>query len=71
MYQALVWACLVWNGEGCKILEDQRGPYESYNRCQVRALEMSEDVHIHMIGYKATRWKCRPLPKGRLTAPLF
>ena len=58
MYQALVWACLVWNGEGCKILEDQRGPYESYDRCQVRALEMSEDVHMQII---VVRTICSPL----------
>ena len=69
MYQAIVWACLVWNIDSCKILEDQRGPYPQMKDCEKRALEMSSQVHIHMEGYKATRWRCRPMRKGQLTAP--
>ena len=67
MYLALVWACLVNQPGYCKVLEDQRGPYNSYEKCEARAYEMSEAVHIHMKGYKATRWKCKALPKGQLT----
>ena len=69
MYIALVLACWWTDSNYCRVIEDQRGPYKSYERCQVRALEMSEDVHIHMQGYKAVQWKCKAVPKGVLTAP--
>ena len=62
-------ACHVWDPNYCKVLEDQRGPYKSYEQCQARALEMSEDVHRHMQGYKSVKWKCKGVVKGQLTAP--
>ena len=68
MFIALVMACHVWDPSYCKVLEDQRGPYKSYEQCQVRALEMSEDVHRHMQGYKPIQWKCKSVVKGQLTA---
>ena len=49
------------------MLEDQRGPYESERVCKTRALQMAEDVHIHMKGYKPRSWECRTLPAGMLT----
>lgn len=67
MYIALVMACLVNDPAYCKVLEDQRGPYETYERCQARAYEMSEAVHRHMRGYKSIRWKCKPVAKGQLS----
>lgn len=67
MFQAIVLACLINNMEYCLQLEDQRGPYESMERCEARAFEMSRDVHKHMRGYKPVRWSCRGLPKGSLT----
>ena len=70
MFQALVMACLAYNIEYCKILEDQIGPYESRKQCQARAFEMSEAVHRHMPGYKAMKWRCRTLRQGELTAPI-
>lgn len=67
MYQALVWVCLMSNPAECITLEDQRGPYKTYERCESRAYEMSRSVHIHMKGYKPKRWSCRGLAKGQLT----
>lgn len=67
MFQALVLACMVANMGQCYELEDQRGPYETYERCEKRAYEMARVVHIYMKGYKPVSWQCRPLPKGILT----
>jgi hypothetical protein len=67
MFQAIVYACLVFNMEQCILLEDQRGPYNTYERCEKRAYEMSRAVHKRMSGYKPVSWQCRALPKGRLT----
>ena len=67
MYIALVMACLISDPSHCQILEDQRGPYETYELCQARALEMSRDVNKHMPYFKPVRWKCRGVGKGQLT----
>ena len=67
MIQAIVYACLMSNPTYCIMLEDQRGPYESERVCKSRALQMAEDVHIHMKGYKPRSWECRTLPAGMLT----
>jgi hypothetical protein len=69
MYIALVLACWYSDPSYCRVLEDQRGPYSSYEQCQTRALEMSKDVHRHMQGYKAVQWKCKSVVKGQLTTP--
>jgi hypothetical protein len=69
MYIALVLACWYSDPNYCRVLEDQRGPYPSYEQCQTRALEMSEAVHRHMQGYKPVQWKCKGVGKGQLTAP--
>jgi len=49
------------------LLEDQRGPYSTYERCEARALEMGRAVHIHMKGYRPIWWRCDSLPKGKLS----
>ena len=67
MFQAIVLACLAFNMEQCYQLEDQRGPYQTYEKCEKRAYEMSRAVHQHMRGYKPVSWQCRTLPKGKLT----
>lgn len=67
MFQAIVYVCLMTNPDYCIMLEDQRGPYESERVCKSRAMQMSSDVHIHMKGYKPTRWQCRTLAPGMLT----
>lgn len=69
MFQAIVLVCQIYNPTYCITLEDQRGPYSSESKCEARALKMSRDVHIHMKGYKPTKWICRGLPKGSLTSP--
>ena len=67
MFQALVLACMVFQPTECWQLEDQRGPYSSYERCEDRAMEMARSVHVHMKGYKPVSWKCQALPKGKLS----
>jgi|DEB0MinimDraft_4_1074332.scaffolds.fasta_scaffold07351_2 hypothetical protein len=69
MFQAILFVCLISDPTHCLILEDQRGPYKTYERCETRAYEMSRMVHIKMRGYKPTKWNCRSLPKGALTLP--
>ena len=68
MYIALVMACLVSDPSYCKVLEDQWGPYKSYEACEERALAMGRLVSRHMPGYKAVRWKCNPAGKGQLSS---
>jgi hypothetical protein len=67
MFQALVLACMVFQPTVCWQLEDQLGPYKTYEKCEARALEMGRAVHIHMAGYRPVSWKCQALPKGRLS----
>lgn len=67
MYQALVLACMVFQPTECWQLEDQLGPYSSYEKCEARAMEMSRSVYMHMKGYRPISWKCQALPKGRLS----
>ena len=67
MYIALVLACWYNDPNYCRVIEDQRGPYETYERCKTRALEMSRDVNEYMPGFKPMRWKCRVVGKGQLT----
>jgi len=67
MFQALVLACMILQPTKCWQLEDQLGPYKTYEKCEVRALEMGKAVHIHMAGYRPVSWKCQALPKGRLS----
>jgi len=67
MFKALVLACMVFSPDECWLLEYQRGPYVTYERCEARALEMGRAVHIHMKGYRPIWWRCDPLPKGRLS----
>jgi hypothetical protein len=67
MFQALVLACLIFEPTKCWQLEDQRGPYKSYEQCKARAYEMSQAVHIHMRGYRPVSWKCQRLPEGKLS----
>ena len=69
MFQAIILACQIYNPTYCVTLEDQRGPYDTKLRCEMRALKMSRDVHIYMKGYKPIKWVCRGLPKGSLTSP--
>jgi hypothetical protein len=69
MFQAILFACLLSDPTHCVMLEDQRGPYKTYERCEARAYEMSEAVHRWMSGFKPTKWNCRSLPKGSLTLP--
>jgi hypothetical protein len=47
MFQALVLACMVFQPTKCWQLEDQRGPYSSYEKCEARAMEMARSVHTH------------------------
>ena len=68
MYIALVMACLAYDPSYCKILEDQLGPYKTYEQCEERALAMGRMVYKHMPGYKAVRWKCRPAAQGQLSS---
>ena len=67
MFKALVLACMIFQPTECWQLEDQLGPYRSYERCEKRALEMGSAVHIHMKGYRPVSWKCQALPKGKLS----
>jgi len=67
MFQALVLACMILQPTVCWQLEDQLGPYKSYERCEARAMEMGRSVHLHMKGYRPVSWKCQALPKGRLS----
>ena len=67
MFQALVLTCMIFQPTECLQLEDQRGPYRSYESCESRAIEMARSVHIYMKGYKPISWKCQALPKGKLS----
>tara|TARA_Y100001973_G_C4954212_1_gene211756 strand:+ start:341 stop:553 length:213 start_codon:yes stop_codon:yes gene_type:complete len=67
MYIALVMICMMGNPNYCQILEDQRGPYKTYERCQDRAMEMARDVSEYMPSFKPVRWKCKGVGKGQLT----
>lgn len=67
MYIALVVACLISDPNQCVGLEDQRGPYSTYERCEARALEMSQAVHVWMAGFKPRYWQCKPVKKGQLS----
>jgi hypothetical protein len=68
MYMALVLACLISDPNQCLVLEDQRGPYKTYERCEARALEMSQAIHLTMSGFKPYQWKCKPVAKGQLSS---
>ena len=68
MFVALVMACLVSDPDYCKILEDQQGPYETRKECEMRALEISRDIHRYWPLYKPVQFKCKSIPNGRLTA---
>jgi len=68
MYMALVLACLISDPNQCLVLEDQRGPYKTYERCEARALEMSQAIHISMSGFKPRQWKCKSVVKGQLSS---
>lgn len=67
MFQALVLVCMIYQPDDCLMLEDQRGPYKTYEQCEARAYEMSRAVHKHMRRYKPISWNCVPLPKGKLS----
>tara|TARA_Y100001938_G_scaffold148186_1_gene231195 strand:- start:601 stop:804 length:204 start_codon:yes stop_codon:yes gene_type:complete len=66
MFQALVTVCLIANPASCLILENQ-GWHDTQASCQVRALEMAEDVHKHLHLYKPTFYQCRKLRAGQLS----
>ena len=68
MFVTLVMACLVSDLDYCKILEDQQGPYETRKECEMRALEISRDIHRYWPLYKPVQFKCKSIPNGRLTA---
>jgi len=68
MYMALVLACLISDPNQCVVLEDQRGPYQTYERCKSRAFEMSQAIHINMSGFKPYQWKCKPISNGQLSS---
>jgi hypothetical protein len=65
-WQAIVVACYLANPSLCVELEDQSW-YPTQEKCQVRAFKMAEDVHKYMKTHKAKSWRCRPMPKGKLT----
>ena len=67
MYQAIVIACLIGTSavqrEQCTFLEAQKW-HDTEKSCMSHAFVLAERVHVHMRGYKAVGWSCKPLPKG-------
>ena len=46
MFKAIVLACLVSNPNMCWEYHDRRGPYDTYEMCQSRAYQMSNDIGL-------------------------
>jgi len=44
MFTAVIIACHIANTEMCMTITDNRGPYETEERCKARIEEMSEDL---------------------------
>ena len=44
MFTAILFVCSMIKQEGCFMLVDNRGPYETKERCNARIVEMSKDA---------------------------
>lgn len=59
MFKVIVLACLVSNPDMCWEYHDRRGPYDTYEKCQSRAYEMSNDIGmIHKGSMMPRSFKC-------------
>ncbi len=67
MFKALVTICVIGLPNTCQVIEDLLGPYETEVSCKERALEISRQVYKYYPLWKATKYRCKKLPPGRLT----
>ena len=67
MFKVIVLACLVANPDVCFEYHDRRGPYDTYERCQKRAYQMSNDIGmIHKGAMMPRSFKCVSLKGTQL-----
>lgn len=67
MFKVIVLACLVSNPDMCWEYHDRRGPYDTYEQCQSRAYEMSNDIGmIHKGTMMPRSFKCVSLKGTQL-----
>jgi hypothetical protein len=66
MFKAILLICVMGDNSNCIELHDQRGPYETRERCVSRIHEMGPHVHQYMPGYHPVSYKCNKLGKGKL-----
>jgi len=58
MFVAKVLVCFVFNQEACFVLEDNRGPYQTFKECTTRVDEIVRNVVPLDPQWQPVGWKC-------------
>ena len=67
MFKCFVMICAIINPNNCIQLEDVQDIYKTEEECVERAIEIGLQVPYYYPEYRATKYKCKKLAKGRLT----
>ena len=67
MFKCFVMVCAIINPNNCIQIEDIQDLYKTEERCFERALEIARQVPYYYPEYRAKKYKCKKLAKGRLT----
>ena len=67
MFKCFVFICAIINPNNCMQIEDIQDLYKTEERCFERALEIARQVPYYYPNFKAIKYRCKKLNKGRLT----
>tara|TARA_R110000796_G_scaffold113464_1_gene225201 strand:+ start:31 stop:234 length:204 start_codon:yes stop_codon:yes gene_type:complete len=66
MFKCFVVVCGIINANNCFQLEDTQDIYKTEEQCIERAIEIARQVPYYYKDFRATKYKCKKLAKGRL-----
>ena len=67
MFKCFVIICSLIDPNNCLQLEDITDIHKTEESCIERAIEISTQVPYYYPNYRATKYRCKKLAKGRLT----
>ena len=67
MFKCFVIICSILNSNNCMKLEDIEDVYKTEEQCEARAREIARQVPYYYKDYRAIKYTCKKLAKGRLT----
>jgi len=67
MFKCFVMICAIINPNNCFQIEDIQDIYKTEEECVQRAIEIATQVPYVYKDFRAVKYRCKKLAKGRLT----